>query len=337
MVAFLPGDVEDLSESVFEAALATILGINISAWIFSSQTGLADASYQDLVIVTLNTILAAPVLVSLLNMYDDGGPQNTPLPGNTIYSTLRNTSHISTKDPAGGNGTTTTNAVLETVANPETVGVAADGECVCCKEQSRGCSCQCVSNRMERKGKKRFIVYYFGFAVTVSSSTLFHLIIFLSRSLGTANNNRTFPQVCQELWGSCKGFVITSILLTTVSLVQIIALGAPAAMIVWLWFTSSAFPVRDGIQPAVKRKRLVGVAVYFGSIAAIVLIEVLTQDLISVVWDDGGLPWGFGQILAMVLLVAPLLALFDYGLNPSPKLNGSRPASPRYLMWRTLP
>jgi hypothetical protein len=230
MVAFLPGDVDDLSESVFEAALATILATNTSAWIFSSQTGLAYANYQDMVIVAFNTILAAPVLVSLLNMYNDGDSRNSPVTINTLIDSISN--HTSTRGHAGENRTTT--SILETVASPETVAVAAGGDCICCKEQSSGCSCQCIYDRMDKKGKKRFKVYYLGFAVTVTSSTLFHLIIFLSRSLGTANNNCTFQQVHQEVWGSCKGFVITSILLTTVSLVQIIALGTPAAMIVWL-------------------------------------------------------------------------------------------------------
>lgn len=181
-------------------------------------------------------------------------------------------------------------------------------------------------------------MYYVAFAVTVCTSTLFHIVIFLTRSLGAANNNRTFSQVKEELWDSCNGFVVTSILITTFSLVQMIAIWAPVAMLIRLsWLKQQIFPVREGILPVVTLKKFAAVAVYFVSFAAIVLVEVLTQDTISVAWDDDGVPWGFGQILAMASLLAPLLALFDYAINRSPKLNGSRPVSPRYLMWRTCP
>ena len=336
MVAFLPGDVDDLSESVFSAAFATILGLNISAWIFSAQTGLDDASYQDLVIMSFNTILAAPVLVSLLNVYDTREFRNSretrrSQPHPNVSSVNDTSVHL-----LGEDGTPNETNIGDTTVDNGNNNVGGDSSLCNCCNKGQSCSCICLKRPIGRTVKKRYIMYYLVFTVILSVSTLFHVIIFLSRPLGIVNGDRTFIQISEQEWGSCKAFTITAIMISSFSLVQITALGVPVAVILWLWLTKSGFRVTDGISPVVKMKRWISLMVYFGSIAEIVLLEILTQDTISVVWDDGGDPWGFGQILAMVLIVAPLLALGDYALNPSSKLNGARPISARYLKWRNF-
>jgi hypothetical protein len=75
-VAFLPGEVDDLSESIFLASFATIFALNLAAWIYSGTVTYPNATYHDFAIIALNTILSAPLVVSLATLYDEDDDGN---------------------------------------------------------------------------------------------------------------------------------------------------------------------------------------------------------------------------------------------------------------------
>jgi hypothetical protein len=173
--------------------------------------------------------------------------------------------------------------------------------------------------------KLRYSVYYFSFLfLLIAPSTLFHIAIFISRSLGSENSDATFGEIVsnQELNDANSQFLATSITIITLSLAQIvftmaipILVNLPAA---------NRLALDDMISQFGKRKQIIAFAVYSISIVSIALLEGLSTT-ISLTWEDGGFQMGFGQVYALALLAAPVFDLIHYFLEKSETLDDKRP------------
>jgi hypothetical protein len=167
--------------------------------------------------------------------------------------------------------------------------------------------------------------------------------LILSHSFGPENSAKTFNDVSSDsaLASDCYDFIITTNTIIQLSLIQVvIALAIPIAIVLTRQFKLGEYV--DGVDKKIsryaKRRELVALVFYFLSTAMISLLESLTQDgYVNVQWGPDGLSWGFGQIYAVALLIAPILDLGNYLITRNEKLEGDRPISNMFSSWRKLP
>jgi hypothetical protein len=90
---------------------------------------------------------------------------------------------------------------------------------------------------------------------------------------------------------------------------------------------NSIAKVRGTISRFIKPREAVAATVYFLSTGMIAFLETLTWDNLYLDWGSDGQSWGFGQVYAIALLVAPLADLLNYLMdeNHSKALNNQRP------------